>query len=250
MIIGFPYQDKQTIMEEFRMITGLGPSLLQILIYFAFPGTPLYQRMLEEGYYLAEYRKNPDYRTFDGFSMHFSHPHFSAAELEDLQTELYRQNYEILGPSVLRVIRVWFEGYRTLKHSSNPLLNQRGESMREYVRNAIPAIYPALFFGPNRARRADARALLREIKRNMGGLSLKEQLLCFATIPLSLWTWVMGALNIAQQPKLLRVEYHGPSIPDNGRHMSEQNKPYSIASVNSRNAGLVCARSGESKNGT
>ena len=206
MIIGFPYQDKAKIMEEFRMFTELRPALWQVLIYFAFPGTPLHRRMLEENRFLPEYREDPDYRTFDGFSMHFTHPHFSALELKALQRELYRKNFEILGPSILQVIRVWFEGYRNMKDSSNALLNSRAKQMKEYVRDAVPALYPAMLFGPNRARRVDARVLLDEIGRDTGGFSMKERLFGFATIALSFWTWLTTKLNISQQPKLVRIE--------------------------------------------
>jgi haloalkane dehalogenase len=205
MIIGFPYQNKAKIMEEFRMFTGLRPALWQVLIYFAFPGTPLHRQMLEEN--LPEYRENPDYRTFDGFSMHFTHPHLSASELKDLQRDLYRKSFEILGPSLLQVIRVWFEGYRNLKNSSNPLLNGRAMQMKEYVRGAVPALYPAMLFGPNRARRADARVLFHEIRQKTGRLSIRERISCLATIILSFWTWLTTKLNISQQPKLIRIEY-------------------------------------------
>ncbi|UCH80224.1 MAG: hypothetical protein JSW20_10820 [Nitrospiraceae bacterium] len=211
MIIGFPYQDRTKVMKEFRMITELGPSLWQVLIYFAFPGTPLHRQMLEENRYLPEYRDDPDYRTFDGFAMHFRHPHFTAAELKEMQRELYRKNFEILGPSLMRVVRVWFEGYRNLRNSSNPLLSGRAERMKEYVRSAIPALYPAKFLGPNKNRRDDARKLLRDISQETGKISMKEQLFSLATIPLAVWTWLTSILNIAQQPKLLRIEH--PATP-------------------------------------
>jgi haloalkane dehalogenase len=207
MIIGFPYQDRKQVMEEFDMIAKLGPSLWQVLIYFAFPGTPLRKRMIEEDRYLAEYRENPDYRTFDGFSMHFTHPHFRANELKNLQRELYRKYYETLGPSLLRNLRVWFEGYRNLKDSPNKLLRRRAEIMGECVRSGVAVTYPAMIFGPNKARRDEAREFLRDIENEMGRLSLKERLFCLATIPLSLWTWLAAKLNISQQPKLLRVQH-------------------------------------------
>lgn len=248
MIIGFDYQDRRTVMEEFRMITDLGPSLLQILIYFAFPGTPLHRHLIQEQRYLPEYHENPDYRTFDGFSMHFSHPHFSATELEDLQTELYRKNFEILGPSLPRVIRVWFEGYKNLRHSSNPLLRGRAERMREYVKSTIPVLYPAMFLGPNRAQRVDAKALFREIKQDMGGLSLKEQLFCFAIILLSFWTWLTAKLNVSQQPKLLRVEYPATSVTLDNRHPTEQEIHSPLIPCESGSPEFLCARSFESEN--
>ena len=207
MIIGFPYQNRAKVMEEFRIFTELGPSLWQILIYFAFPGTPLYRRMLKENRFLPEYQKEPNYRTFDGFSMHFTHPNFSPHELKELQRYLYRKSFEILGPSLLQVIRVWFEGYRHLRNSSNPLLYSRAQRMKEYVRGAVPALYPVILFGPNRARRTDARGLLDEIRQETGKLSMKERLLGLASIPLSFWTWLTSKLNICQQPKLLRIQY-------------------------------------------
>jgi hypothetical protein len=207
VIIGFPFQDRSRVLEDFRKLTELGPALWQILIYFAFPGTPFHRRVLAEGRYLPAYRKNPDYRTFDGFSMHFTHPHFSPKELEDLQRELYRKCFEVLGPSLVRVVRAWFDGYRNLKDSSNPLLRGRAERMGGYVRSAVPGLFPAIHFGPNAARRQEAGKFLEEIERELGPLSLKERLYCWATVPFSAWTWLAERLNIFQQPRLLRIEH-------------------------------------------
>jgi hypothetical protein len=207
MIIGFPYQDRARILEEFKQLTELGPSLWQILIYFAFPGTPLYQKVLEEGRYLSAYQEHPDYRTFDGFSMHFKHAHFTPTELEDLQKELYRKCYEMLGPSMVRVLRSWFKGYQNMKDSSRPLLRDRAERMRRYVRKALPGIYPVILFGPNCERRAEARKFLKEIEKELGALSVKERLQCWSTVPLSFWTWMTEKLGLFQQPRLLRIEH-------------------------------------------
>ena len=207
MIIGFPYQDRVKILNEFKQFIELGPSLWQFLIGFAFPGTPLYRKVLEEGRYLDSYREAPDYRTFDGFSMHFKHDHIMPADLQDLQKELYRRCFEILGPSFLRVMRVWFEGYRNLKDSTNPVLRQRAERMRAYVRSAAPAIYPAILFGPNRERRLEAKAFLKEIELETGTFPWKERLLGWATVPFSLWTGISAGLNLFHQPRLLRREH-------------------------------------------
>jgi len=207
MIIGFPYQDREKVLEEFRQLTDLEPSLWQILIYFAFPGTPLHRQVLEEGRYLEAYRDHPDYRTFDGFSMHFEHPHFRPEELEDLQRTLYRKAFERLGPSMVRVLRSWFEGYRNLRRSSRPLLQARAERMRGYVRRALPGIYPAFRFGPNPERRMEALRFMKEIERELGPISLRERLECWGTVPLSAWTWAAEKLGLFQQPRLLRVAH-------------------------------------------
>jgi hypothetical protein len=249
MIIGFPYQNRAKIMQEFRMFTELGPCLWQVLIYFAIPGTPLHRKMLQQNRFLPEYLKNPDYRTFDGFSMHFTHPYLSALELKHLQRELYRKNFEILGPSLMRVIRVWFEGYRNLKNSSNPLLSSRAQQKAEYVRKSIPALYPAMLFGPNKERRADARALLNEIRKEMGDPSMNERLLCLATIPLSFWTWLATKLNILQQPKLVRIQHpaaHGYRAESEGTEL-RTSYPVNSRSVGNSSPLFSCLVESENK---
>jgi hypothetical protein len=207
MIIGFPYQDQKKVQSEFEQLMDLAPDLWQILIYFAFPGTPLHKQVLEEGRYLGAYRDQPDYRKFDGFSMHFKHDHFKPQEIEALQKALYRRAFETLGPSLVRVMRTWFEGHLAMKSSSRPLLRQRAERMRGYVQSALPGIYPAIRFGPNRQRRAEARRLLEDIVKEFGSFSLKNRLMCWGTVPLSLWTWTKENLGLLQQPRLLRREY-------------------------------------------
>lgn len=221
MIIGFPYQDKKQIMKEFDQLMSLEPTLAQILIYFAFPGTPLYKQVMEEDRYLPQYKENPDYRRWDGFSMHFKHPNFTATELEKIQKDLYRQDFERLGPSIVRANHVWFEGYKNLRNSENPLLKQRAQSIRDYVRDSVPGIYVAAIFGPNKERRAEAKRFLKEIEDEMGKYSLVERLMCSGAVILAIWTWLTMRLNIYQQPALFKVE-RGMQL-SNRKHLSLNN---------------------------
>jgi hypothetical protein len=207
MIIGFPYQDSVGVREEVRQFQALKPALWQILIYFAFPGTPLHKKAVAEKRFLPAYEENPDYRTFDGFTMHFIHPHFTADEIEALQKKIYRDNFETLGPSLVRVVKAWFDGYRNLRESDNPLLKGRAERMRDYVRSAIPGIWPAVIFGPNPRLRAEARSFIKDIELEMGPMSIVERISSWLTLPFCLWTWLSTRLSIGQQPKLIRIEH-------------------------------------------
>jgi hypothetical protein len=139
--------------------------------------------------------------------MHFKHDHFTPKELEDLQKELYRKSFEILGPSLVRVLRSWFDGYQNMKDSPKPIIRNRARRMRQYVRDALPGIYPAICFGPNRERRVEARQFLTEIEKELGPISFKERLQCWGTVPLSAWTWIAEKLCLFQQPRLLRIEH-------------------------------------------
>ena len=207
MIIGFPYQNSTRVRAEFDRLMGLGPSMLQCLIYFAFPTTPFHEQVVAEDRYLPEYKKDPDLRRWDGFAMHFKHPEFSAPELEALQKELYRQDFERLGPSLVRLIRVWLEGYKNHRDSPNPLLRARAEDKLETIRGAMPGIVPATLFGPNKKTRAEARAVLRDVRREVGTLTALEWVKCLGSPVLAVWTTMVNRLRIFQQPGLLRVEH-------------------------------------------
>ena len=106
----------------------------------------------------------------------------------------------------MRVIRTWFDGWRHLSHASSPLLRERGRRMRQYVKDALPALYPAAFFGPNRCQRRSARVLIRKIRAELEA-PRSSRLSGWATLPLAAWTRLAVRLDIGQQPKLHRVEY-------------------------------------------
>ncbi|MCW5830576.1 MAG: hypothetical protein KIT79_14815 [Deltaproteobacteria bacterium] len=207
MIIGFPYQTREQILKEFDYLMKLKPSLYQVLIYFAFPGTPFHQQVMAEGRYLPNYQENPDLRRWDGFSMHFQHPNFTAAELEALQKDLFRQDFARLGPSIVRLLRVWHEGSRNLKDSPNPILKDRARKLTQSTRDALPALTPPMLFGPTRQSRREARQLFVDIVRFNGGLTWTEAVFSLLSPVLAVWTWIALRLGIFQQPALLRLEH-------------------------------------------
>ena len=218
MIIGFPHQDQASILSDFEILMSLEPSFTQILIYFAFPGTSLYEQAIAEDRYLPQYREYPDYRRWDGFSMHFKHAHLTAQDVEALQRDLYRRDFEQLGPSLIRVPRIWFKGYMNLRNSPNTLLRARAERMRAFCRSAIAGLFPAILFGPNKEARRKARELLRDIERETGILTLGEKVRGAGALLLSGWTWFTLRLNLFQQPGLLRLEYHPEKSSTSAAH--------------------------------
>jgi hypothetical protein len=82
------------------------------------------------------------------------------------------------------------------------------ERMRSFCRSAIAGLFPALFFGPSKEARRRARELLRDIERETGAMTLGERLKGAGAVLLSGWTWFTMRMNLFQQPKLLRLEYH------------------------------------------
>ncbi|RLB65993.1 MAG: hypothetical protein DRI90_00580 [Deltaproteobacteria bacterium] len=230
MIIGFPYQDEARMRAEFDALMALQPTLTQCLIYFAFPGTPFHAQVVAEGRYRERYRKAPDLRRWDGFAMHFEHPKFDDPErIETIQRELYDQDFKRLGPSTLRIARVWLTGYEHLRNHKNPLLAARAERLRDSARGILPAVGAAIAFAPSRAARDQAVALRRDIIRLTGAMTVLERAKEAATPVLYLGSKLARAAGLCQQPGLLRTEHrtgNGLATRHTQQAMVLQGAPY------------------------
>lgn len=207
MIIGFPYQDEATIRAEFDDLMRLDPALSQILIYFAFPGTPFFEEVLRDKRFLPQYEKSPDLRRWDGFALHLRHPHFTPERLEALQRSLYEEDFHRLGPSIHRLARVWLRGYEHLRTSLAPLLRARAERLRDAARAVMPTFLASRLLLRSRDARCRARALERDLIEQTGPRTLREMALAPVAAGLGTAAEMAARLGVLQQPGLLRIEH-------------------------------------------
>jgi hypothetical protein len=144
MIIGYDWHDETTIEEDFQYLISLKPAFSQMMIYSPCPQTPLYQKMLGEGRLLSV-----PYKYVDGFHALFSHPYLSKERLEALIQELFRREYEELGPSVCRVMDTQLSGYETLRESPSPLFRARAREHRKLAMDIYPLLRTATRKAPS-----------------------------------------------------------------------------------------------------
>ncbi len=207
MIIGFPYQDEATIRAEFDELMALEPGLSQLLIYFAFPGTPFFDDVVKEGRFLPQYAKNPDLRRWDGFALHLEHAHFTPERLERLQHELYAEDFRRLGPSIHRLARTWLRGSEHLAGAASPLLRARAERLARSARAVMPTLGPARWLLPSAEGRRRARELRRDLVRLAGGPTAAERAMAPMAALLGASAELAARTGMLQQPSLLRVEH-------------------------------------------
>ncbi len=212
MIIGFPYQDEAAIRAEFEELMALEPSLVQVLIYFAFPGTPFFEQVLREDRFLPEYRSSPDLRRWDGFALHLKHPHFTPERLEALQRALYAEDFRRLGASVHRLARVWLRGAETLACSPNPLLRARAARLAANARDVLPTLGLARWLLPRGEARRRAAELRRDLIRLGGRPSFVERLSSPVIAALGAVAEVSARLGLLQQPGLLRISHREQGV--------------------------------------
>ncbi len=115
---------KENVWQDITDHLAAKPAFSQFTFYSPLPGTPLWERMLEEG------------RLISGMAfeeMHalkqpwFVHPHFSLEEAEKLQSDAYLRDFHELGPGIARFIDVDLEGYINFKNSPRKSLRRRAE---------------------------------------------------------------------------------------------------------------------------
>ncbi len=206
MIVGFPYQDEATVRAEFEELMKLEPSLVQVLIYFAFPGTPFFEQVVREGRFLDRYAKDPDLRRWDGFALHLQHPHFTPEALESLQRALYREDYRRLGPSVHRLARSWLRGANRLEGSSNALLRKRAARLQKDARGVLPTLGASALLPSSEAKRR-ARLLEQELLAATGKRTLADRAIAPFALALGAVAEATARLGLLQQPGLLRVAH-------------------------------------------
>jgi len=199
MIIGLDGHDEKSVEEDFQYFLSLAPAFSQLMIYSPCPKTPLYRRLEAEGRLLGA-----PYKDVDGFHALFSHPRFTKERLEALVEELFRREYEELGPSVLRVLDIQLAGYRTLKGDARPHIAAR---VREYRRLCLD-LYPLLGTALRRAPSPRVRSWLKgldERVREEFRIPAKARLAAAAAPALALYTTLQDWLIPNPQP---RTEVH------------------------------------------
>jgi radical SAM superfamily enzyme YgiQ (UPF0313 family) len=84
----------------------------QFMLYTPIPGTPLHEKHRREGNLLPE-AEFPFADAHGQYRFNYRHPHIQSGEEETYLLEAFRRDFEINGPSLLRLIRVMLNGWQS-----------------------------------------------------------------------------------------------------------------------------------------
>jgi len=207
MIIGFDYQTKEIIEEEFEELMSLQPVASQFLIYGSPYGTPSLERLKKEGRLLAKNFEN--HRLHDGFTLTFEHPHISPEEMSAIQLSLYRKEFEMLGPSVFRFTDAMVSCYENLHDHPSFRVRAKAQKMRRDAHRMLMTI-PASrkYLNPDVVRWLNG--LEDRIVEQTGRMTVGERI-ASKLIPAALaYTTFKVDNDIGQQPRYSRRSYRMP----------------------------------------
>lgn len=224
MIIGFDYQTEDVVAEELDRLMKLKPALSQFLIYGPVPSTPFYERIIKENLLHEVYIKDPElfYRRADGFTTMIKHPTLSPDQIEKIQQWCFKQDFQRLGPSIIRIQETRLLGYQKLKNSPNPFLREKAKYYARQLRNAYPLFLAGRLFGPNATVRRWIRDLQRRIHTELGCPTLAERFKSVLAVGAALWTGLTLKLDLFQHPKLVRTTYRLPAKRWSAFHLWEE----------------------------
>ncbi len=206
MILGFDYQTPEIIRAELAELMALKPTLGQFLIYGPTPGTPFYERVMKEGRLQRNLTEDPElyYHSCDGFTAMVTHPTLKASEIEALQKECFETDFRTLGPSILRSVGTWLNGWKRYHDSDSPYLRAKAARWAEEVRKAYPLFRVAKQRGPAPAAAARLEA---EIKQLLGAPSFGRRILSAVAPVAAAWTSFTLQHDFFQHPPLRRRTY-------------------------------------------
>jgi hypothetical protein len=143
-IMGDDCQTKDNIEEDIEDLVAFKACTVQLTTLAAFPGTPLYKRVKAEGRVPPV---NPE--EFHLFGNTMESLHFTHEERVNLIFSTYDRLYAEQGPSTMKALNVYMNGYEHCLKSKHPLLNgPKRDFFRKRIQYSIFLSRVAVEFAP------------------------------------------------------------------------------------------------------
>jgi radical SAM superfamily enzyme YgiQ (UPF0313 family) len=129
-ILGFPHQSAEDIDHEIEHALSYGCTYNQFMLYMAMPGTPLWRQMKTEA------RLKESFPWCDIHGQHvqnWHHPQISDEVMGKKLDTAFDRDFEVLGPSILRIIETQFNGYRNTADWDHELVQMRRAMTRKQL---------------------------------------------------------------------------------------------------------------------
>ncbi len=170
-IIGLEEHTPENLDEVIEYAVSHGTDFHQFMLYTPIPGTPLYAEHLSN-----QTLKDPsEYQEGDvhGQSIfRHKHPHLKPGQETEFILKAFRRDFEVNGPSVLRIARTVLSGWKRYQHHHDPRVRNRfAWEARAHLAITFPATLWAArrwFHERNPELVRKLSGLLNEIKQEAG----------------------------------------------------------------------------------
>jgi len=123
-IIGLEDHTPENINEVIDDAVGHGSDFHQFMLYTPIPGTPLYAEH-EADSTLRSFIDVPVADTHGQLLFNYQHPHIKNGEEGKYLLRAFERDFEVNGPSVVRIVRTTLEGWKRYKNHPDPRIRAR-----------------------------------------------------------------------------------------------------------------------------
>ena len=168
-IIGLEHHTPENIDEAIDHAVRHNTDFHQFMLYMPLPGTPLYRDFAAKGMMLEEDQcPLPD--THGQYRFNYRHPNIPAGMETEMLLRAFRRDFEVNGPSLLRVLRTTLAGWRRYKNHPNARIRRR---FREEIRGMVSGFSAVAgatesYYRDNPTLHPKMKKLLDEIKSEFG----------------------------------------------------------------------------------
>ena len=182
-IIGLEHHTPDNITAEIEAAVAHDADCHQFMLYTPVPGTPLYQDVEAQGRLL-----DVDLADIHGqWKFNFQHEAITRDDSKTLLDWAFDLDYERNGPSLFRLMRTMFEGWKRYRNDPDPLVRARAWLEAKQLRTSYGAALWAMekyLRDTNRQVSERIRELRVEVERELGIVS---RLVNHIAGPVALW---------------------------------------------------------------
>lgn len=170
-IIGLEHHTPENIAGVIDHAVSHNTVFHQFMLYTAVPGTPLYRQLQHDGVILEDV----DLADIHGqYKFNFRHAAISRDQSKEFLDRAFQRDYEVNGPSVFRLARNMFDGWRRYRHDPDERVRARVSGEAAQLRSGLGAALWAMeryLRESNRAVSDRIGELRRQAERELGGWS-------------------------------------------------------------------------------
>jgi radical SAM superfamily enzyme YgiQ (UPF0313 family) len=123
-IIGMEEHTPENIDEAIDYAVSHDTEFHQFMLYTPAPGTPLYAELKAKGVMMTDQEIEPA-DVHGQLRFNYRHPHIPAGAETEMLLRAFNRDFEVNGPSVLRVIRSALAGWKKYKHHPQKRVRDR-----------------------------------------------------------------------------------------------------------------------------
>lgn len=184
-IIGMEHHNPDNMREEIGHAVAHDADCHQFMLYTPIPGTPLHAQMEHEGRMLD----GIDLADIHGqFKFNFEHEHIARDDSKSWLDLAFQRDYEVNGPSLYRMMRTMYEGWKRYGEDSNGRVRARVTAEASNLKRG----YGAALWAMERYLRDSNRAVserIAELRKQMEGeFGVLSRVINRAVGPVLLWS--------------------------------------------------------------